>query len=253
MYNYTEISVAGAADLIKNADPLILDKRDVPSYQKEHIDGAMQAHGGLVEHLIKSQSFERPVLVYCYHGTSSKDLAEVFGRAGFRNSYSMRGGYTAWKKRHSLYSQTPYSENTNKWLERSGFEAQSLNAVIDGHMTPLMLACQEGKAEIVLELLEAGADLDQRNSDGNTALWAAAYGENSDIISLLINAGADLDHQNADGVSAMAYAASAGKTAVVRQLVSNGANPQLKTSDDFTALDLAANEDILKLLKPLTR
>lgn len=95
---YSEISVAPAQSLMEQHTPLILDARDTHSYKESHIEGAMQAHGGLVEHLIQNQSKQKYVLIYCYRGTSSKDLAEVFGRAGFEHTYSLIGGYTAWKK-----------------------------------------------------------------------------------------------------------------------------------------------------------
>ncbi|SMF28457.1 FOG: Ankyrin repeat [Alteromonadaceae bacterium Bs31] len=254
MSYYVEISVREAEHKIV-ADPkaLILDARDAHSYKDNHIEGAMQAHGGLVEHLLASKQIHRPVLVYCYHGTSSKELAEVFGRAGFTESYSMRGGYTAWKKRRFLYTDKQYSTITNEWLLRECFEEQSLNASIDGHISPLMLACQQGQPEIVSELLIAGADKEMRNADGNTALWFASYAGCEDSLNLLIDAGADINAQNGEGFTALMYASSAGKTSVVKLLQRKGADLELSSRDDFTALDLAANAEILNFLKPLYR
>ncbi|GAB2190304.1 thiosulfate sulfurtransferase GlpE [Sessilibacter sp. MAH2] len=98
MTKYTEITVAEAKAIIANDNPLILDSRDAHSFKEGHIDGAMLAHDGLTEQLIKKKQFQQPVLIYCYHGNSSKDLAEFFGSIGFKTVYSMAGGYTAWKK-----------------------------------------------------------------------------------------------------------------------------------------------------------
>ena len=253
MNYFSEVSVKQAQDqLLVEDSTLILDVRDAYSYKADHIEGAMQAHGGLVEHLIQSKQYDRPILVYCYYGNSSKELAEVFGRAGFKKCFSLKGGFTAWKKRDSLYAAGFYNEQTNLWLVEKGFEEQSLDAVIDGQKTPLMSACEEAKLDIVRELINAGADLEIRNSDGNTAIWAACFGGNLDIIKLLIDAGANIDHCNNEGVTALIYAASAGKTDVVKLLVEEGADVELKTADDFTALDLAANMQILKLLKKQT-
>ena len=98
MSYYIELNAQQAEALISEQKPMILDVRDFVSYKEQHIEGAMHSHGDLVEHLIARQQFERPVLVYCYHGNSSKDLAEFFGGIGFKTVYSMAGGYTAWKK-----------------------------------------------------------------------------------------------------------------------------------------------------------
>ncbi len=252
MAHYSEISVRQAQELMSgDYGTMVLDARDEYSYKEGHIDGAMQAHSGLIEHLLKQQDYERPVVVYCYQGNSSKDLAEIFGRAGFKYAYSMKGGYTSWKKRDSLYCVSAYSIETNAWLEREGFEKQTLNGCIEGQTSPLILACRQGELSIVRELIASGADLDQKDGDANTALWAACYGDHLDIMSILLDSGANVDHQNDDGVSVLIYAASAGKTEAVALLVDRGANCHLQTADDFTALDLAANAKILKQLKSL--
>lgn len=98
MTKYTEISAAEAKEIIEKDSPVILDSRDAHSFRESHIDGAMLAHDGLTEQLIRKKEFDKPVIIYCYHGNSSKDLAEFFGGIGFKTVYSMAGGYTAWKK-----------------------------------------------------------------------------------------------------------------------------------------------------------
>lgn len=246
---YSEMSVQEAAQMIAGNKVRILDARDGHSYKADHIEGAMQAHSGLIEHLIKQGDYERPILVYCYQGKTSKDVATIFGRAGFHHCFSMQGGYVAWKKFHTSAPLSTLSEPATQWLVQAGFEPPTPNSVINGFTTPLMFACQQGNLDVAKELITVGANLEQINSDGNTALWAACYAENLAIIQLLLEAGAQIDHQNPDGASVLIYAASAGKTAVVELLVERGANVSLKTADDFTALDLAANVTILKLLK----
>lgn len=95
---YREITAQEAVDLMANYNPLILDTRDAHSYREEHIDGAMLSHDGLMETLIRQKDYHRPVVIYCYHGNSSKDLAEFFTGIGFKDVYSLQGGYVAWKK-----------------------------------------------------------------------------------------------------------------------------------------------------------
>ena len=98
MTRYIEITAEKAREIIAQDNPVLLDARDAHSYRDGHIDGAMLAHDGLTESLIRKKEYDRPLVVYCYHGNSSKDMAEFFGALGFKQVYSMQGGYTAWKK-----------------------------------------------------------------------------------------------------------------------------------------------------------
>ena len=100
MAKFTEVTPAQVKTIIESDDPLLLDTRDAHSYKEGHIDGAMLAHDSLTESLIKQKKVERPVVIYCYHGNSSKDLAALFANFGFQKVYSMSGGYTEWKKHY---------------------------------------------------------------------------------------------------------------------------------------------------------
>lgn len=95
-----EISVIEAARMIAERQMVILDRRDFSSYQQGHIDGAMMAHDGLVESLIKKRDVTTPLMIYCYRGNSSKDLAALFSQFGYQEVYSMAGGYVEWKRVH---------------------------------------------------------------------------------------------------------------------------------------------------------
>jgi len=119
--------------------------------------------------------------------------------------------------------------------------------VVDG-LTPLMLACRLADTSTVRSLI-VDVELDERNDDGNTALWLACYSDNIEIIALLAVNGADLNNQNNDGVTALIYAASAGKVDVVRCLLALGADHTLQTVDGFTALDIASSRQVMKLLR----
>ncbi len=119
---------------------------------------------------------------------------------------------------------------------------------------PLILACQQGRSDVVNFLLEQNASLDVLDDYGNNALWAACYADNSDCIGALLQAGIALDYQNpASGATALMYAASSSREQVVEQLVLAGADWTLKNHDDFTALDLASTRKILKFLSQLVK
>ena len=100
MANFVEVTVAEAAKMIAECQVMILDRRDLSSYKQGHIEGAMMAHDGLVESLIKKRDINTPVLIYCYRGNSSKELAALFVQFGYEEVYSMAGGYVEWKQVH---------------------------------------------------------------------------------------------------------------------------------------------------------
>jgi len=57
--------------------------------------------------------------------------------------------------------------------------------------TPLITAATFGRTEIAKALIDAGADLSQKNNDGSTALHAAAFFCRVEVVQLLIDAKAD--------------------------------------------------------------
>ena len=59
-------------------------------------------------------------------------------------------------------------------------------------VTHVHLAAQEGHTHVVMELIKAGADLNQANSEGYTPLFKAAENGHEGIVALLIQAGADV-------------------------------------------------------------
>lgn len=134
------------------------------------------------------------------------------------------------------------------WLLARGFRPDHIDGVIENRTTPLMQACRLGDRAMVDALIEAGADLDATNGDGNNALWLACYRGDPAIIDRLLESGIAIDHQNDSGATCLMYVASSGKAGVVAQLLKAGADCGLKNQDDFTALDMAANLECLRLL-----
>lgn len=108
-------------------------------------------------------------------------------------------------------------------------------------------ANKRGNALKIAELLiEHGADVRLRNSNGETALlWAAGCGAN-DLVSLLINSGADpniVAGDNATPIQKAIYTYQRmGDLSVIRTLIAAGANPFVRNSEKEygrTAIDLA--------------
>lgn len=142
-----------------------------------------------------------------------------------------------------------FSENTISWMNDNDYDTNNINKVGQYGNSALMKAVREAKSDIAAELINAGADLEITNIDGNTALWNACFGQDYKCVELLVKAGINLDSKNDNGVTALMYSASAGKEDMVKLLLEFEADKELTNLDDFKAIDLAATPKIYKLLK----
>ena len=126
--------------------------------------------------------------------------------------------------------------------------------------TPLLDAVERGVDEDAMALLirasaEAGV-LDARNVDGDTALHLSHDNGQTDVMRLLLDAGADPNVQNNDGQTLLHHMAEEGITEYVRHedvedLLNAGADPNLIDEKGWTPAHYAGeggHKDMLRLL-----
>lgn len=101
-------------------------------------------------------------------------------------------------------------------------------------------AAMRGDTAAVAALLDGGANVDEPQSDGATALHWAVYGDQPDLTALLIDAGADVAARNRAGVTPLSLAAETGNSSMVERLLDAGADPGETLSNGETALMMAA-------------
>lgn len=104
-----------------------------------------------------------------------------------------------------------------------------LNHVDDGGYWPLLSAAEAGDLDLVRWLLDHGADPNQ-TSTGETAIFKAIREDRMDIILLLVERGADLGVIDVDGWSPL-FACHSLETA--KFLIENGADPTITDQADF--------------------
>ena len=247
--SYQSLLASEVADLCAQAETRILDCRDPRSYENGHLPGAQLVSDAVIKRLARTDR-DQPVLVYCYHGISSRDLATFLVNFGFSAVFNLEGGWQAWADlQNRREANKELSTKLKWWLEDQGFELDNVNSRISNGMTPLMQAAMLAETSFVQELLEVGVDVDLLNDDQNNALWFACVSESLEIIKLLVEHGIDLNNSNVNGATCLIYASSAGKYPAVETLVKAGADLALQTLDGFTALDSASTVEVLRFLK----
>lgn len=109
----------------------------------------------------------------------------------------------------------------------------NVNARDTYQCAPLLLS---HKLEVIDCLISAGADINARADDGNTALYCAACRGNSEIFDYLISKGADIEITNINGKSALHGAVEKGHCYETGILLAHGLN--INKGDKFGSTPL---------------
>jgi rhodanese-related sulfurtransferase len=95
----SNVGTVDATRLINREDALLLDVRETREYEGGRIPNAVHIPlsqlAGRAGELGKHAG--RPVIAYCASGNRSRSAGNALARAGFKQIYSLHGGYRAWK------------------------------------------------------------------------------------------------------------------------------------------------------------
>ena len=117
-----------------------------------------------------------------------------------------------------------------------------------------MHAAVEDHKVIVNLLIEAGADLDLRDNEGEAALMHAARNGHKETVDVLIKAGADVNPGDHNGTTALMHAVKKGHKEIVELLMSAGADANQKSLFfGNIALWTAAEEGHKEIIELLVR
>ena len=134
-----------------------------------------------------------------------------------------------------------YIPNLTLLLEKGA----DLEAKTTDGQTPLVLGIQADNTETVEYLLEQGADLDTRDNNGQTPLIAAVQRHRFEILSLLLDRGALLDARDRHGHTALMVAARKSVPSTLRLLLDRGADLEARDGNDYTALVIAVRGGVV--------
>lgn len=139
-----------------------------------------------------------------------------------------------------------------KKVERLIDQGADVNDLNKSGDTALMMAAEDGQGDVCELLIAKGVDVNAQNKSGETALMKAAYFGHRKVCELLIAKGADVNAQNyKTGDTALMSAAIAGRKKVCQFLIAHGANLYVQDKRGDSVLVLAAisnEEEVCKLL-----
>lgn len=130
-------------------------------------------------------------------------------------------------------------------------DPQVLNPKDEFEFSPLALASEKGKTDIVKFMLDKGADV---KLPGNSqSLLNAAMNGHTEIARMLIEKGMDVNQKFENGWTLLHHATQKGKMEVITLLLEKGVDVSIKNDQGNTAKDLAYENGMLDLAKMLSK
>ncbi len=129
------------------------------------------------------------------------------------------------------------------------------NVIIKNGHTPLSLAAELGKKDMVRILLEHNADPNMRIAfDDHTPLTLAAFSRHTPIVEILLNnPKTDINLATSNGSTPLAFAAAVESIDIVRLLLDKGVDPNRAQSDNTTPLMVAAKTGNTEIVERLLK
>jgi ankyrin repeat protein len=122
-----------------------------------------------------------------------------------------------------------------------------------GH-TSLMQAALDGKTERVKELIDQGADINQRDDNDRTGLMFAVINMHFETMKVLLEHGADVNAKSQQGGTPLMAAALAGDLRMVQALLERGVDLHVRLAEtNDTAITIAANHGHAEIARLLSQ
>lgn len=174
----------------------------------------------------KDDHMSSPIQVACYYG--HREIAELL---------MARGGHI------EIYDACAVGDldALRSWLHG---RPEAIHERSPDGFLPLCLAAAFGHQLLVEDLIEAGANVNDRSSaPGHVApLDSAVFGRNARVVLDLLKAGANPNQPQDGGFYPLHLAAQNGDLEIVQALLQYGANPNVRTQNGFSPSDLARSK-----------
>ena len=92
------ISVEDTRKCINDGKTKIVDTRDPEAHAQGKIGDATRLDNNTLPAFLADTPKDTPVIVYCYKGKGSQQVAQFLCEQGYQDVFSMEGGFEAWKE-----------------------------------------------------------------------------------------------------------------------------------------------------------
>lgn len=134
-------------------------------------------------------------------------------------------------------------------LMRAGYAPKDLDCKDE---TALTVAVKSAVSpDVIMELIKYGADPDEQNNHGISALQHAVMKNDLDAVKIFLAVGADIQLRTKAGVPLLHFAVEESNTEMIDLLVEHGAKLDGKDKDLLTALHIAADQGDQKIFQRL--
>lgn len=116
----------------------------------------------------------------------------------------------------------------------------------------LTFFANKGDSKKIELLLDAGVNVDVKDSQGATALISASWGGKQDVVAYLLNAKADVNIASAAKLTALLAAVNQKQDQIAILLLENGANPNVADAIGSSPLITAAWQGNATLVRAMT-
>ncbi|KAJ7110901.1 ankyrin repeat-containing domain protein, partial [Mycena epipterygia] len=129
----------------------------------------------------------------------------------------------------------PYISMSRLWDGGEAISGDDASNGIESHiLPPLYLSTVAGIGLVILELLNRGADVNEKCGEYGSALQVASMKGHTEIVSLLLQHGADVNAQGGE-YRALNVASSLGHTEIVSLLLQHGADVNAESEDYYVS------------------
>ena len=97
MTDFTRISCQQASEICQLETTQIIDVRDSEAYAEAHIKNAAHIDNSNLMNFVAEANPNAALVIYCYHGNSSKQASQFFIQQDFTTVYSVDGGFDQWR------------------------------------------------------------------------------------------------------------------------------------------------------------
>ena len=95
---FTEINANEAWNLVNEQNAHIIDTRDAQAFALQHPQNAFHLTDASYPDFLQQYDEEQPLIITCYHGINSRQVANFLAEQGFEQVYSLKGGFESWLK-----------------------------------------------------------------------------------------------------------------------------------------------------------